>query len=123
MPEKVFDLLDQTNVQFDQFTLGVLFNACAHVANDRAKQIGKEFLNKMPDHFQNHTVLLTSAITNLCQESLGTKCSLIFSSLKSNWRQSRVVNETQNFALFSNMSSEMLYLFLLESSEEIFEKP
>ncbi len=65
MPEKVFDLLDQTNVQFDQVTLTVLFNACAHVANDRAKLIGKELLNKMPDHFQNHTVLLTSAITML----------------------------------------------------------
>jgi acetyl esterase/lipase len=62
------------------------------------------------------------ARTNLCQESLGTKCSLLFSSLNSNWRQSKVVNETQNFVLFSNMSSEMLYLFLLESSEEIFEK-
>ena len=65
MPEKVFDLLDQTNIEFNQFTLAVLFNACAHVANDRAKQIGKEYLNKMPDHYQNNTVLLTSAITML----------------------------------------------------------
>ncbi len=76
------------------------------------------------EHYNKYwTVFGIRKIYNLCQESLDTKCSLIFSSLKSNWRQSKVVNETQNFALFSNMSSEMLYLFLLESSEKIFEKP
>ena len=65
MPEKVFDLLDQTNIQFDQVTLTVLFNACAHVANDRAKQIGRKLLNEMPVDFRNHNVLITSAIDML----------------------------------------------------------
>jgi pentatricopeptide repeat protein len=65
MPEKMFDLLDQTNIRFDQVTLTVLFNGCAHVANDRAKQIGRKLLNEMPVDFRNHNVLITSAIKML----------------------------------------------------------
>ncbi|CAF1553200.1 unnamed protein product, partial [Rotaria sordida] len=62
MPEKVLDLFDQMNIQPDQAVFNTLFSACARVANDRAKEIGRKLLQQMPKHFYNDHVLLTSAI-------------------------------------------------------------
>jgi bisphosphoglycerate-independent phosphoglycerate mutase (AlkP superfamily) len=65
MPEKVLDLLDQTNIQPDQFTLTTLFSACAQLSNDRAKQIGRKLLDQMPKHFETNNYIQNSAINML----------------------------------------------------------
>jgi CMP-N-acetylneuraminic acid synthetase len=65
MPEKVLDLLDQTNIQPDQVTLTTLFSACAQLANDRAKQIGRKLLHQMPKHFETNNYVQNSAINML----------------------------------------------------------
>ncbi len=65
MPEKVLDLLDQTNIQPDQFTLTTLFSACAQLSNDRAKQIGRKLLHQIPKHFETNNYTQNSAINML----------------------------------------------------------
>jgi FAD synthase len=65
MPEKVLDLLDQTNIQPDQVTLTTIFSACAQLSNDRAKQIGKKLLHQMPKHFETNNYIRSSAINML----------------------------------------------------------
>jgi hypothetical protein len=65
MPEKVLDLLDQTNIQPDQVTLTTLFSACAQISNDRAKQIGRKLLHHMPKHFETNNYIQNSAINML----------------------------------------------------------
>jgi len=62
MPEKVLDLLDKMLIKPDQITLTLVFSACAQLADDRAKVIGKNLLEQMPNDFQDKNVILTSAI-------------------------------------------------------------
>ncbi|CAF4560016.1 unnamed protein product, partial [Rotaria magnacalcarata] len=62
MAEKVFDLLDEMEIKPDSFTLTILFNACAQVANDRAMKIGRKLLDEMPENYRNDVVVLTSAM-------------------------------------------------------------
>jgi hypothetical protein len=64
-PEKVFDLLDQMIIKPNEVTLAIIFNACAQVNNDRARQIGNNLLNQMPTDFRNNAFLLTSAVSML----------------------------------------------------------
>ncbi|CAF4379290.1 unnamed protein product, partial [Rotaria sordida] len=65
MSEKVLDLFVQTNIQPNHIILTILFTACAHVANDRAKNIGRKLLQQMPQHFYNNNFILTSALNML----------------------------------------------------------
>ncbi|CAF3777532.1 unnamed protein product [Rotaria sp. Silwood1] len=65
MSEKVLNLFVQTNIQPNHVILTILFTACAHVANDRAKNIGRKLLQKMPKHFYNDNVIITSALDML----------------------------------------------------------
>jgi hypothetical protein len=48
MPGKVLDLLDDMVVKPDGFTLAIIFSACAQLSDDRAKEIGKNFLKICP---------------------------------------------------------------------------
>ncbi|CAF5074806.1 unnamed protein product, partial [Rotaria magnacalcarata] len=52
-------------IEPDQFTLSVLFNACAVLNNNRAMKIGKELLAKMPENYRNKNITSTSAINML----------------------------------------------------------
>ena len=56
-------------------------------------------------------------------ESFGTKCLFIFGLLESISDESKTMGQDQNFVLFPNMCSEILCLLLLESNEEILERP
>ncbi|CAF4313688.1 unnamed protein product, partial [Rotaria magnacalcarata] len=62
MAEKVLDLFDEMKIEPNQFTLTVLFNACAVLNNNRAMKIGKELLAKMPENYRNDNITSTSAI-------------------------------------------------------------
>ena len=59
--DKALDLFEQIPFNLDDVIYIITFNACAQLSNDRAKQIGRKLLNKMPVDFRNHNGLITSA--------------------------------------------------------------
>ena len=62
MPEKVLDLLNEMEVEPDGVTLTVIFNACAQLSNDRAKEIGTKLLKQMPKDYRSSNNMINSAI-------------------------------------------------------------
>ncbi|CAF1414299.1 unnamed protein product [Rotaria magnacalcarata] len=62
MFEKTLDLFESIRLDLNDITYIILFNSCAQLSNDRAKTIGKKFLDQMPDIYRNNTIVLTSAI-------------------------------------------------------------
>jgi pentatricopeptide repeat protein len=65
MYEKALDLFEQISLVRNEATLTIVFNACAQLSNDRAKQIGKKLLKQMPQNCRNSNVIKTSAINML----------------------------------------------------------
>lgn len=65
MSEKVLDSSDEMTIQPNEFTLAVIFKACAQVKDERARRIGNQLLNQMPNDFRNDIVLMNSAISML----------------------------------------------------------
>ena len=63
--DKALDLFEQIPFNLDDVIYIITFNACAQLSNDRAKQIGRKLLNKMPVDFRNNNILITSAIDML----------------------------------------------------------
>jgi hypothetical protein len=49
----------------DEVTLAIIFSTCAQLSNDRAKQIGKKFLEQMPEDCRNNNIVLTSVVNML----------------------------------------------------------
>ncbi|CAF1428777.1 unnamed protein product, partial [Rotaria magnacalcarata] len=82
MAEKVLDLFDEMKIEPDQFTLSVLFNACAVLNNNRAMKIGKELLAKMPENYRNKNITSTSAINMLMKFGDVESAERIFQSIK-----------------------------------------
>ncbi|CAF3580501.1 unnamed protein product, partial [Rotaria socialis] len=80
--EKVFDLFDEMKIEPDQFTLNILFNACAVLNNNRAMKIGKKLLDEMPENYRNHNVMSTSAINMLMKFGDVESAKRIFRSIK-----------------------------------------
>jgi pentatricopeptide repeat protein len=81
IPEKVFDLLDEMIIQPDAITVTLIFNACAHVNNDRAKTIGKKLLDRMSNVFRNDIILLNSAVYMLMKFGDVTRAEHLFNFL------------------------------------------
>ncbi|CAF1516483.1 unnamed protein product, partial [Adineta steineri] len=65
MLDKVLDLFDEIKIQPNEIMLTMLFDVCARLDNDRAKQTGKKILNEMSEKFLNDSILLNSAIIML----------------------------------------------------------
>ena len=65
MSEKVLDLLEEMVIPPDEVTYTILFRACTDLSNDRAKRIGKKYLQQIPKHWQNDNILLVSAFNML----------------------------------------------------------
>ncbi|CAF4026810.1 unnamed protein product [Rotaria sordida] len=82
MPEKVFDLLDQMTFKHDNYTLPVLFNLCAQVANDQAMKTGSQLLHEIPVSYRNDNVVLTSTIDMLMKFDDVESAERIFDSIK-----------------------------------------
>ncbi|CAF4919750.1 unnamed protein product, partial [Rotaria magnacalcarata] len=82
MAEKVFDLLDEMEIKPDSFTLTILFNACAQVANDRAMKIGRKLLDELPENYRNNVVVLNSAMHMLMKFGDIQSAERIFRSIK-----------------------------------------
>jgi pentatricopeptide repeat protein len=82
MSEKVLDLLDEMTVKPDDVTYTVLYNACAHLSNDRAMKIGKKLLNQIPNNFRNNNVVLKSAVHMLMRFGDVTSAEYVFGMTK-----------------------------------------
>ncbi|CAF4364978.1 unnamed protein product, partial [Rotaria sordida] len=65
MYEKTLDLFEQLPFPLHNFGYTIIFNACAQLLNDRAKQIGRKLLQQMPQHFHNDNIIITSALDML----------------------------------------------------------
>ncbi|CAF4301593.1 unnamed protein product, partial [Rotaria sordida] len=62
MYDKALDLFEQMPLNPNNVIHIIVFNACAQLGNDRAKEIGRKLLHQMPKHFHNDNILFTSAI-------------------------------------------------------------
>jgi DNA-binding ferritin-like protein (Dps family) len=54
MFEKTLDLFEQLSLNPDRATYIIVLNACAHLSNDRSKELGKKLLEQMPNSLRNH---------------------------------------------------------------------
>ncbi|CAF1576482.1 unnamed protein product, partial [Rotaria magnacalcarata] len=80
--EKVFDLFDEMKIEPNQFTLSILFNACAVLNNNRAMKTGKKLLAEMPENYRNNNITSTSAIDMLMKFGDVESAERIFRSMK-----------------------------------------
>ena len=62
MPEKLLDLFDEMTAEPDQVNLPLIFDACAQLADDRAKSIGKKMFNSKLQQIRPNIALLNPAI-------------------------------------------------------------
>ncbi|CAF4068573.1 unnamed protein product, partial [Rotaria magnacalcarata] len=82
MSEKALDLFEQIHINLDHVTYTIVFNACAQLANDRAKKIGKKLLDEMPNDYRDENIVLTSAIHMLMKFGDVESAENIFQSIK-----------------------------------------
>ncbi|CAF4173991.1 unnamed protein product, partial [Rotaria magnacalcarata] len=80
--EKALDLFEKVDIELDDVTYTVVFNACAKLCNDRAMKIGKELLAKMPENYRNNNVISNSAIDMLMKFGDVESAERIFRSIK-----------------------------------------
>jgi hypothetical protein len=65
MSDKALDLFEQMPFNLDGISYTIIFNACAQLSNDRAKQIGRKLLHHMPKHLERNNYIKNSAISML----------------------------------------------------------
>ncbi|CAF4589860.1 unnamed protein product, partial [Rotaria magnacalcarata] len=80
--EKALDLFEQIDIELDDVTYTIAFNACAKLCNDRAMKIGKELLAKMPENYRNQNITSTSAIDMLMKFGDVENAERIFRSIE-----------------------------------------
>ncbi|CAF5207750.1 unnamed protein product, partial [Rotaria magnacalcarata] len=80
--EKALDLFEKIDIELDDVTYSIVFNACAKLCNDRAMKIGKKLLAKMPENYRNHNSISTSAIDMLMKFGDVESAERIFRSIK-----------------------------------------
>ncbi|CAF1016309.1 unnamed protein product [Rotaria sordida] len=82
MSEKALDLFEQIDLNLDNITYSIIFNACAELINDRAMKIGKKLLDQIPSNYQNENIVLNSAIHMLMKFGDVQNAEYIFESMK-----------------------------------------
>ncbi|CAM4780744.1 unnamed protein product [Rotaria magnacalcarata] len=65
MSEKTLTLFEQIDIELDDVTYIIVFNACAQLCNNQAMKIGTKLLAKMPENYRNDNIISTSAIDML----------------------------------------------------------
>ncbi|CAF3648584.1 unnamed protein product [Rotaria sordida] len=81
MSEKALDLFEQIHLNLDSVTYTIVFDACAQLANDRAKRIGKKLLHEMSNDCRND-IVLTSATHMLMKFGETQNAERVFHSIK-----------------------------------------
>ncbi|CAF1489739.1 unnamed protein product, partial [Rotaria magnacalcarata] len=82
MFEKALDLFEKVDIELDDVTYAIVFNACAKLCNDRAMKIGKKLLAKMPENYRNDNIISTSAIDMLMKFGNVESAERMFRSIK-----------------------------------------
>ncbi|CAF2057030.1 unnamed protein product, partial [Rotaria magnacalcarata] len=80
--ENALDLFEQIDIELDDVTYSIVFNACAKLCNDRAMKIGKELLAKMPENYRNNNITSNSAIDMLMKFRDVESAERIFRSIE-----------------------------------------
>ncbi|CAF5219256.1 unnamed protein product, partial [Rotaria magnacalcarata] len=80
--EKALDLFEKVDIELDDVTYTIVFNACAKLCNDRAMKIGKKLLAKMPENYRNNNITSTSAIDMLMKFGDVESAERMFRSIK-----------------------------------------
>ena len=62
MPDRLLDLLDEMTIEPDQVNLIFIFDACAQLADDRAKFIGKKLFNLKLQQIRHNIIALNTTI-------------------------------------------------------------
>ncbi|CAF4354883.1 unnamed protein product, partial [Rotaria sordida] len=84
MYDKALDLFEQMPLNPNNVIHIIVFNACAQLGNDRAKEIGRKLLHQMPKHVHNDIVLLNSAIDMLMKFGDIENAENFFQTMKKN---------------------------------------
>ena len=82
MYDKALNLFERVPFELDYVIYTVVFNVCAQLCDDRAKQIGNKLLHQMPKHFRNNNNLLTSAIDMLMRFGDVKEAEHLFDTIK-----------------------------------------
>src|SRR5690349_16590451 len=62
MYEKALDLFEEMSLDPDEASFTIVFNAYAHLSNDRAKEIGKKLLKQIPKDYRSSINVINSSI-------------------------------------------------------------
>ncbi|CAF4335812.1 unnamed protein product, partial [Rotaria magnacalcarata] len=109
--EKVFDLFDEMKIEPNQFTLSILFNACAVLNNNRAMKTGKKLLAEMPENYRNNNITSTSAVDMLMKFGDVESAERIFRSMK-----------TKNIITYNAMMKGYIENKTFEKALDLFEQ-
>ena len=82
MTEKALDLFERMPLAPDNVVYTIVLNACAQLANDRAKIIGKKLVDQMLNKFQHDSYLDSSAIHMLMKFGDVTGAEALFEMIK-----------------------------------------
>ncbi|UJR34377.1 hypothetical protein I4U23_021785 [Adineta vaga] len=80
--DKVLDLYDKMTIKPNNFTLTVIFSACAQLANQRAMIIGKKLLKQTLKTDSTDNIMLTSAINMLMAFGFVKDAETLFQLIK-----------------------------------------
>ena len=80
--EKALDLFETMCVNADNGISLIMFKACAQVANERAKRLGRRMLNEISTKLSNDGVLTESAVHMLMRFGEMKNAEQLFNSLK-----------------------------------------
>ncbi|CAF1464632.1 unnamed protein product [Adineta steineri] len=82
MCNKALDLFEQIQLNLSNVSYSIIFNACAQLSNDRAKQIGRKLLDGMPENFKENKYIQSSAIDMLMKFGDVKKAEILFKTFE-----------------------------------------
>ena len=82
MAEKTLDLFEQMSLSPNNIIYRIIFKACALLADQKAKSIGKKLVDQMSNELSMNTILSNSAIHMLVQFNDIERGEHLFQSIK-----------------------------------------
>ncbi|CAF1288256.1 unnamed protein product [Adineta steineri] len=82
MCEKALDLYQQVQLNHNNITYSILFNTCAELSTNRAKEIGNKLLREMPKKFKEYNYINNSAIDMLMKFGDIKNAEILFQTIK-----------------------------------------
>ena len=82
MPDEVLNLFEEITIPLNEVVYLIVYNACAALSNERAKNLSKKLLKQMPTSFLKHDSLLTAALDMLMKFGDVSQAEHLFKQLK-----------------------------------------